>query len=461
MSDFFEDKKLEGEDLKICRQRRKNIVLAVFCLIFAIGFVVFGYLWSDASLNASKYGNTLEGSYKRTFYELLDNVNNIDTNLAKVEVSGNKALQKKYLQLVCDNCKYAQSNFSMLPISMNVVEDGVKFINQMDGYCTSLISADVLLNEEQKDKIQELRDIILELKSQLNMIVTKLLDGYSILDNNIPNEEGLTDFSIDFDGISSDSISYPSMIFDGPFSDSLYNKEILGLSDSEVDETTARAKLENLLAGYNVQAIDFSGEATGNFVTYDYEIRTGDNTYFAQVTKRDGKLLTLSSYINESENVTLEESDCITKAIEFVSLEGINNMQSVWSETSKGICFINLAPVLNGIIYYPDLIKIKVDMNSGLVVGYEAQNYYYNHTERQNLQPSIGATEARDLLDLTLNINSQKLCIMPLEYGGQVLAYEFECEYYGETYFVYINAFNGNEERVLKIVSTDEGELTE
>lgn len=460
MSDFFEDKKLEGEDLKICRQRRKNIVLAVFCLIFALGFVVFGYLWSDASLNASKYGNTLEGSYKRTFYELLDNVNNIDTNLAKVEVSGNKALQKKYLQLVCDNCKYAQSNFSMLPISMNVVEDGVKFINQMDGYCTSLISADVLLGEEQKDKIQELRDIILELKSQLNMIVTKLLEGYSILDNNIPNEEGLTDFSINFDGMNSDSIPYPSMIFDGPFSDSLYNKEILGLSDSEIDETTARAKLENLLAGYNVQAIDFSSEATGNFVTYDYEIRTSDNTYFAQITKRDGKLLTLSSYINESENITLEEADCVNKAIEFVTLDGINNMQSVWSETSKGICFINLAPVLNGIIYYPDLIKIKVDMNSGLVVGYEAQSYYYNHTERQNLQPSIGATEARDLLDLTLNINSQKLCIMPLEYGGEVLAYEFECEYYGETYFVYINAFNGNEERVLKIVNTDEGELT-
>lgn len=461
MSKFFEDEKLETNELRMCRDRRVKVVLVAFCLIFALGFIVFGYLWSETSLSSSKYANTLEGSYKRSFYELLDNVNNIDTNLAKVEVSGNKALQKKYLQLVSDNCKYAQSNFSLLPISMNVVDDGVKFINQMDGYCTSLISADNLLNEEQKDKIQELRDIILELKSQLNLIVSKLLQGYSILDNNIPDEEGLTDFSVNFDGISSDSISYPSMIFDGPFSDSLYNKEILGLGESEVDKTTAQSILENILAGFNVQAIDYAGEATGNFVTYDYEIRTGTNTYFAQVTKREGKLLTLSSYINESESMEIDENECKNKALEFVGVQGISNMQVVWSEASKGTCFINLAPVINGIIYYPDLIKVKVDMNTGLVVGYEAQSYYYNHVERQNLQVSIGATEARDLLDLTLNINSQKLCIMPLEYGGEVLAYEFECEYYGETYYVYINALNGKEERVLKIVNTDEGELTE
>ena len=48
---------------------------------------------------------------------------------------------------------------------------------------------------------------------------------------------------------------------------------------------------------------------------------------------------------------------------------------------------------------------------------------------------------------------------MPLEYGGEVLAYEFDCEYLGERYFVYINAFNGEEERVMKVVSTEEGAL--
>ena len=57
--------------------------------------------------------------------------------------------------------------------------------------------------------------------------------------------------------------------------------------------------------------------------------------------------------------------------------------------------------------------------------------------------------------------NAQKLCIIPLEYGGEVLAYEFYCEYYGAEYYVYINAFDGDEERVMKVVSTtDEGNLT-
>ena len=437
------------------------LTLSIICGILAIALIAFGIMYFNTNSTASRYGNALEASYKKTFYELLDNVNDIDLNLSKVEVSNKVSLQQKYLQLVSDNCKYAQNNFSTLPVGLNTVNEGVKFINQMDGYCSSLIASDDALTDEEKSKVSELRDITLELKSSLNAIVTKLLQGYSILENSDFDEEGLSNFSSNFQGLSADSISYPSMIFDGPFSDSLYNKDIKGLEDNEISQEDATSLVGQIFADNENAEITFIGETNGNFVTYDYEIDTNDRVYFVQITKQGGFLLSLSAYGEPSETVSVDIQECELIAKSFADGLTLANMQSVWSENIQGICFINLAPVINNVIYYPDLIKVKIEMATGTIIGWEAQNYAYNHTTRDDTTPTIGATEARDLIDIVLNINNQNLCIMPLEYGGEALAYEFECEYYGSTYYVYINAHTGEEERVLKVVTTDEGNLTE
>lgn len=447
------------------KAKKKNntavLVLAILCGVFVVGMVTFGALFINSNNLASTYGNTIESSYKKTFYELLDNVNDIELNLSKVQVSNNQALQQKYLQLVSDNCKYAQNNFGTLPVGVNTVNEGVKFINQMDGYCTSLIASDDLLTLEEKEQISELRDITLELKAALNSIVTKLLNGYSILNNSDFNEEGLTNFSSNFTGISSDSITYPSMIFDGPFSDSLYNREIKGLTGEEISEEEATTIVQNIFDDFKNAEVNFSNETNGIFETYDFEVTADERMFFVQITKKGGFLLTLSSYGGQSETISVDVAGCEQLAEDFATKLTLSDMQSVWSEDLQGICFINLAPVVNDVIYYPDLIKVKIEMSTGTIIGWEAQNYAYNHTERTETTPVIGATEARDMIDLVLNINDQRLCIMPLEYGGEVLAYEFECEYYGDTYYVFINAITGEEERVLKVVATDEGTLTE
>ncbi|WDC84996.1 hypothetical protein PL321_05505 [Caloramator sp. mosi_1] len=42
----------------------------------------------------------------------------------------------------------------------------------------------------------------------------------------------------------------------------------------------------------------------------------------------------------------------------------------------------------------------------------------------------------------------------------EVLCYEFFGEYNGEKFFIYINAQDGTEERILKLIDTPNGELT-
>ena len=77
---------------------------------------------------------------------------------------------------------------------------------------------------------------------------------------------------------------------------------------------------------------------------------------------------------------------------------GIDNMYSVWSQQVGDIVYINLAPIVDHVIYYPDLIKVKVHTKAGFVVGWEASNYAYNHVEREAFSPSISIIEAQELL---------------------------------------------------------------
>lgn len=443
------------------RMRFRWFVCVAFAITFLMSAIVLGVMYTNESADKNMYVNALENSYNRAVYDLVDNVNAIELNLNKAYVSASAALQKKYLILVCDNCKYAQSNLSLLPANISSTREGVKFINQVDGYCSTLVWSEQSMNSEQKAKVQELNDIAVQFKVVLNALIEKVMQGYSILNGSADANLGIDDFSSNFDGLSSDSINYPSMIFDGPFSDSLDNREILFLSNNEVTSEQAKQKLETILdTALDVDSVVYEGATSAKFDTYDFSINlTSGQRLFAQMTKRDGFLITLTGQYEESEQAQYSLNDCIAIAKEFLSANNILDMECVWSEELEGVAVLNMAPVIDDIIMYPDLIKVKIEMQEGQIIGYEAQNYAYNHINRTNLTAAVGATEARELIDQTINVNTQKLCVIPLEYGGEVLAYEFNAEKNGYTYYIYINAKNGNEERVMQVVSTDDGNL--
>ena len=178
---------------------------------------------------------------------------------------------------------------------------------------------------------------------------------------------------------------------------------------------------------------------------------------------------------NKAENASLEEKNTVSvesinevndtteKAIltaeNFAKKLGLENMKSVWSASSQEICYINLAPIIDDIVMYPDLIKVKIDLKNYSVVGWESSGYAYNHIERDDLIPTLSENDAKRLVSQNLKIENQRLCVIPLDYVGEVLAYEFEGEHNGFKFYLYIDAENGSQVRVLKVVQTEQGEL--
>ena len=82
-----------------------------------------------------------------------------------------------------------------------------------------------------------------------------------------------------------------------------------------------------------------------------------------------------------------------------------------------------------------------------------------NHTNRDDLSASISENAARSKVNSNLQIESQKLALIPKEYGKETLCYEYKCTLDNSTYYIYINANTGEEEDVLKVIETTDGSL--
>ena len=125
-----------------------------------------------------------------------------------------------------------------------------------------------------------------------------------------------------------------------------------------------------------------------------------------------------------------------------------------------GIVTINYAYTQNDIVIYSDLIKVKVALDNGEVLGIETTGYLNNHTDRNISTPKISKEEAKKNLNKNLQINYEGLSIIPTKYQTEIFCYEFKGKVDDKEFLVYINAENGREEDILVITNTPNGTLT-
>ena len=111
-------------------------------------------------------------------------------------------------------------------------------------------------------------------------------------------------------------------------------------------------------------------------------------------------------------------------------------------------------------IVYPDLIKVKVALDNGEIVGFESKGYLMSHRQRDIPKPAISMEEALQKVARKENIISSGLAIIPTNYGSELFCYEFKGRLDDQDFLVYINAMTGEEEDILLIINSDEGILT-
>lgn len=447
--------------MEVKRLKRSNIVLIVTVSILAVMLVAFIIMYSMAMSKQNQLKINLENIYQRNFNELVDNVNNSEIKLSKVVVSNYNSYSKKLLNEISKNTSQAATNLSALPVSINGIDNTIKFINQVSGYSQTLANkldkGEQLTNAE-KQTLQDLKNAFSELKDKVNELSKDIYNGNIYAESNKLDGD-YNNFTIKLQNVKAGDVEYPTMIYDGPFSDSTINKEIKNLKFTAVSSDVAKKAVTNIFKNFSIDEIEYLGETNGRFETFDYKLIENENSMYVQVTKNGAKLLTLSCMDNNNaQQYTVAQAKDI--AMGFTKLAGINDMKCVWSDVVGGDAYLNLAPVQNNVILYPDLVKVKVDLYTGNVVGFEASSYYINHTQRQLQSATISSSQAQELVPSSLQLKETRLALCPLEYNREVLCYELICtNTSNENFYVYVNALTGELENILKTIETDNGNL--
>ena len=417
-----------------------------------------------------EYRQASENAYNMAFFELVDYVDSVEVYLAKALVSNTPEHGAETLTYVWREANLAQSYLARLPISSSELENTAKFLNQVSDYSYSLSRKNINnqeLTQEELDNLTKLHQYSTELKNTLNQLSEDLNSGR--ISWGELTKKGSPVFAQEVSNISKDSFSnleenfheYAGLIYDGAFSEHMTNPERKGLTGEEIDEETAKQKALEFIGAENVKEINSNGiTQNANIQSYDFSVVKNDGVnVWISISQKGGHVV----FSNSTRDVTAEiisQENANEIGKKFLDSRGIYNMKPTYYLKQNGIVTINYAYEQDGVTVYSDLVKLKVALDNGEILGMEASGYLNSHEYRNFATPKVSKEKAREKINKNLEIQSEGLAMIPTEYQSEILCWEFKGVVDDRQFLVYINVENGKEEDVLVILDTPNGVLT-
>lgn len=450
--------------------KKVEVNKAYIIAAIVVFIVVVGGLISVIVNNKNETKTASQNTYNMAFYEVVDYVQNVETYLAKSLISSTPEHGAETLTNVWREANLAQAYLSQLPIESQELANTEKFLNQVSDYSYSLSRKNIYnesLSDEDLKNLKDLHNYSVELENTLNQLSDDINSGRIKWDE--LTNKGTTAFAQQVSTSSMDGFSnleenfhqYSGLIYDGAFSEHLTNGEKKGLTGDDIDEDIAKQKAIDFIGKDNVQNIEslgFSENAT--IPEYNFSVKTNsEDSISISISKKGGHIVYMNSNRDvNSEIISQEEAN--VKGKEFLNNHGVMNMKETYYLKQDGIVTINYAYVQNDVVVYSDLIKVKVALDNGEVLGIETTGYLNNHTQRDTSNVKISKESAKKTLNKDLQIASDGLAIIPTEFKTEILCYEFKGKVDDKEFLVYINAENGREEDILIITNTPNGTLT-
>ena len=442
------------EDLKKLKDNRAAwVIIGVFVVLTA----VFGSLYY---YKAKKLDVAVQNQYREAVYELSASLNNIDVNLSKAQLT----TDPRYLALISSEIgkesAYAKANLGRLPVYHIALDNTQKFLSQVSDYTNMLSVKAVQGGMVSSDELKTLEKLA-KYSASLNDSVEKM--RVSLESSDMPFDKvTLVSASADtpdnaFTAIEDSFENYPTMIYDGPFSDHITNSVPLLTKDKP--EISAAEAMKAAAKFVNTKNLYRGSDSDGKIPYYGFKFEDETNKFYINVTKQGGYVLSMFNG-RDIKNEKLSEEDAIAKAEAFLEEKGFRNTKHSYFEKGSGKITVNFSPMENNAVIYPDLIKVSVALDNGEIVGYDATHYILNHKSERNYTPLISKAEAQKKISENLKISSSQLCIIPLKNGKEALCYEFTGKLNKREFLCYINAENGREEQILLVVTDENGTLT-
>lgn len=430
--------------------RERNWLAAFMAaLAVAVGVSAVAFIRSSELEGAQ---NALNGVYRKALYETCEYTEGMAVNLNKLTVAGGGA-RTSLLSDIIRQSQGAQANLALLPLSSSSTAQAMKYINQVGDFAGTMLDRISLGGEITRDEyadITRLSETAAELSIGLGTLLERHEAGEIVLGTEIGSAAG--------DLIADSTVEYPTLLYDGPFSDGARGTDFKALEGlRQVSAAEAEALLREFVGAESVSSITLDGESALGTACYEFSLVSNGHELSAAVTKQGGQVLYMLSY-GEADTPVLSDAECFRIAQSFLLSRGYGSMEISYYSRYGGVMTINFAATRNGVILYPDLVKLQISMSDGAVIGIEAGNYLRNHVGRALETPALTGEDAAALINPRLGVESVRLCVIPGD-AGEKYCYEVSASSADGTYLIYIDAMTGAEVEIMQVVGDQDSTL--
>lgn len=444
--------------------KKSTITMTKRCFVRIISFsaaliLAFGLMALEQRGKAGDSQMRMQNTYMRAVEDLSLSLDNIKTTLNKGMYTNSPAMMNRLSGKLWSEAANAKAALSQLPMEELKLEQTYKFLSQVGNYSQSLskkFGQGETLTEEEKNNLKTLFGYAENLSGKMWQVEKKIEDGDLTLydlsgaanDSSVQNvTEGFTDFE---EGFS----DYPTLIYDGPFSDHILERNPLMLKGQS--EITQEQALKKAIEVSGEEKLTVTGEEGGKMPSFVFE----NESTTVSVTKQGGFFSYMLKY-RPVENPQLGASDALKSAEKYLDALGIYEYEETYYEISNGICIYNFAGEQDDIVLYTDLIKVGVALDNGEIMSFDARGYITNHTRRNLARPALSEEDAEGRLSEGLTVFEENLCVIPSDGLNERYCYEFYCvDGEGRQLLIYLNADTGEEEQILLLQIGSNGRLT-
>lgn len=442
-------------------------VKVIFCFVLPILFtvgVILAVVWgNDQRIRAEDYKTTASNMYRQAYSELVDSVGSIQIALSKLLVSEAPSTLADTLNNIWRESGVCVGVMGQIPQSHVDNYELNAFLIRIGDYAYTL-SASVVrgkpISETDRKQLVALYEASKTLYSELQL---HLEEGSFPTDKADDETFYSSENSVDTSEQGGEEARFPVLNYDGDFSESTEKMLPRGLKGELIDEERAAEIAESIFGG----EVKLDSVSAGRIPAYDFSGTADDGSSFdAAITARGGKLLWFRRETDDSD-VQVEvktkngpNARLVEIAKDFLTANGFSNMQETFAVYYGNCVEIRFVPVQQEILIYNDLVKVVVDACDLSVCAFDASEYYFNSTKRNFVEERISIDEAKTQLSPFFTVDSVKLACIPASAQTERLCYEFRGHLGEDKFIVYLDAENGDEVRILRLISDETGDFT-
>ncbi|TFE03102.1 germination protein YpeB [Jeotgalibacillus salarius] len=433
---------------------KKSILILLFlCAFSAAAFAAY----QKGQTNALQ--THMENQYQRAFHEMTFQMDLLHDEIGStLAMNGGRTLSPALTE-VWRLTSMIHSDIGQLPLGILPFSEMEKFLMSIGEFSFRTSVRDLSsepLTDDEYEKLEQLYSQSADIQNELRNIQSKILEeklSWLDLEELMATEDAKAQPVVDgFAKVDGAVKGYASETF-APTEQETASERRRQLEHLEGEKITDKdaLKIAAQFSGNKMENANVSHSLEGSpypFVT----VTMPESTFSMDISSKGGYPLYMIKDRNIS-NATLSLNEAVTEAEKFLIKNQLKDLKLDKSQQNDHSASLTFSRYVSeeDVWILDDSVYLKVALDNGEVLGFTGYDYWAGHGEIEIPEAEITEDEALDLLHSKFKNEETRMVLIRNELDEHVFCYEFTGMTNSETFRIYINAINGQEEKVEKL----------